>query len=117
MKDGGKVDINLIEEDSSYQERHSQWTAEMDSFLKHSLTKKAGTVRIIVKKTGKRYVLVAGHHLLKAARECGFRKVYVDVIDSNGTQKDYLDRFAEILAGRWSKSRKIETFPESRACV
>jgi hypothetical protein len=117
MKDGGKVDINLIEENPSYQERHSRWTKAMDSFLKKALVEKAEPVRIIVRKTGNRYTLVAGHHLLKAARKCGFKNVYVDVIDSDATQKDYLDRFAQIIADYCRKSRNVKTFPEACACV
>lgn len=117
MKDGGKVDINLIEENPSYQERHSRWTRAMDSFLKKALVEKDELVRIIVRKTGNRYMLVAGHHLLKAARKCGFEYVYVDVIDSDATQKDYLDRFAQIIADYCRKGRNIKTFSEACACV
>ena len=36
MKDGGTVDIDLIEENPSYEERRSQWTEDMHSFLKDS---------------------------------------------------------------------------------
>lgn len=117
MKDGGKVDIDLIEENPSYMERRSQWSEDMHSFLRDSFVKKAGTVRIIVRKTGNKYVLVAGHHLLKAARECGFKKAYVDVIDSEVAQKDCLNHFANIIADYCGKSRKIEAFPEARACL
>ncbi len=117
MKDGGKVDIHLIQENPAYRERDSQWTHAMDSFLKNSFLNKTEPVRIIVRKNGNGYVLVAGHHLFKAARECGFKKVCVDVIGSNAKQKDYLNRFAENIADYWGKSGKTGTFQEARACA
>jgi len=49
MKDGGKVDICLIEENPSYRERDSRWTRAMDSFLTDSFLKKTEPVRIIVR--------------------------------------------------------------------
>ena len=115
MKDGGKVNIDLIKVNPSYRERDSQWAKSMDLFLKNSFIKKTEPVRIIVRKNGSGYVLVAGHHLLKAARECGFKKVCVDVIGAGVTQRDYLDRFAEIIADYSRKSRKTGTFQKARA--
>ena len=111
MKDGGTVDIDLIEENPSYEERRSQWTQDMHSFLKDSFVKKAGTIRIIVKKTGNRYVLVAGHHLLKAARECGLKKAHVDVLGSE-TEREYLKHFSNIII---DYCRHIERRPETCA--
>jgi ParB-like chromosome segregation protein Spo0J len=111
MKDGGKVNIDLIEENPSYQERRSQWTKDMHSLLKDSFVRKAGTIRIIVKKTGNRYVLVAGHHLLKAARECGLKKAHVDVIGSEA-ERDYLKHFSNIIN---DYCRNIERCPETCA--
>ncbi|HME42733.1 MAG TPA: ParB/Srx family N-terminal domain-containing protein [Syntrophorhabdales bacterium] len=107
MKDGGKVNIKLIETDPDYRERHTPWTEAMDSFLRDSFVKRAGGVRIVVKKTGGKYVLVAGHHLLKAAKACGLKDVYVDVVDSG--QEEYLSHFAEVVA---DNCRRRETFHE-----
>ena len=97
MKDGGRVDIDLIEENGDYTERCTQWTEDTYALLKDSFVKKAGTVRIIVRKTGNKYVLMAGHHLLKAAKECGLKEAYVDLIDSEA-EREYLEHFSNIIA-------------------
>ena len=115
MKDGGKVNIDLIEEDFSYKERCSQWSSSMHAFLRDSVVRKVGSVRIIVKKAESRYVLVAGHHLLKAARECGLREVYVDVVDSATPPAEYLRHFTEIVTDCFGRSRKAETFSQTSA--
>ena len=115
MKNGGKVKIDLIVEHASYQERQSQWSEAMYSFLRDSCVNKAGTVRIIVRKTGNRYELVAGHYLLKAARECGFKNVHIDIADSAAEQKNYLTHFAKIITDYRRKSGKMEAVPDARA--
>lgn len=81
MKNGVRVAIDQVEDNPEYEERHSQWTARMYRNMRN-LVRKAGMARIVVKETGNKYTVVVGHHLLKAARECGLREVYVHVIDT-----------------------------------
>ena len=115
MKDGEKVNINLIDTNPDYKERHTPWTEAMDSFLRGSFAKKGRAVRIIARKTGDRYVVIAGHHLLKAARACGLREVRVDVIDATTPPTEYLRHFTEIVADLFGKTTKAETFSQARA--
>jgi len=81
MQDWTKVAIDQIEENPVYRERHSQWIDHMCDDLK-SFVEKAKMVRIVVKKTRDRHMVVVGHHLLKAARECGLSEAYVHVTDT-----------------------------------
>jgi hypothetical protein len=81
MRHGVKIAVDQIEENPEYIERHSQWIDHTYRELRN-IVGKAGMVRIIVKKTGKKHVVVIGHHLLRAARECGLREMYADVIDT-----------------------------------
>ena len=81
MLSGVRIAIDRVEDNPEYEERHSQWTARVYRNMRNCV-RKAGMVRIIVKKTGNTYMVVVGHHLLKAARQCGLREVYVHVIDS-----------------------------------
>jgi predicted metal-dependent phosphotriesterase family hydrolase len=81
MQHGVKIAIDQIEENPQYKERHSQWIDHTYGELRN-VVGKVGMVRIVVKKTGKKYTVVLGHHLLKAARECGLRELYADVIDT-----------------------------------
>jgi hypothetical protein len=81
MYDYVKVGIDRIEENPVYGERHSPWIDHMCDDLK-GFVGKAKTVRIVVKKRGNKHMVVFGHHLLKAARECGLSEVYVHVIDA-----------------------------------
>jgi hypothetical protein len=76
-----KIPIDQIEENPEYKERRSQWIDHTYSELKN-VVGKAGMVRIIVKKTGTKHMVVIGHHLLKAARECGLRELYAHVINT-----------------------------------
>jgi len=115
MKDGGKIAISSIEEDPSYRERSSRWCETTHALLRDSFVRKRGPVRIIAKKKGSRYVVVAGHHLLKAAKECGLREVYVDVVGAGTPHEEYLNRFAEIVGDYCRKNRKVRTPSEARA--
>lgn len=80
MQDCVKVAIDRIEENPAYGERHSQWIDGMRDDLR-AFVEKAQMVRIVAEKKGDKYMVVAGHHLLRAARECGFNEAYVDVVD------------------------------------
>jgi len=81
MQKGVRIAIDRVEDDPEYEERHSQWTTRMYRNMRN-FVRKAGMVKIIVKETGNKYKVVVGHRLLKAARECGLREVYVYVIDT-----------------------------------
>ena len=78
-----RVAIEQIEENIDYVERSSLWIDLAFRDLK-KIVKKAGIVRIVARETGKdRYMVVVGHHLLKAARECGLKEVRVHVMNSD----------------------------------
>ena len=113
MKDAGKVDIKLIDCNPSWRDRNSRWTESMDSFLTHTLLPRSGMPRILAQKSGSRYVVVAGHHLLKAARQCGLREVYVDVMESDAAREAYLDRFTEIITDYCRKRGGTEVSPQA----
>ncbi len=81
MQNAVRIAIDRVEDSPEYEERHSQWTARMYRNMRN-FVRKAGMVRIIAKETGNKYTVVVGHHLLKAARECDLREVYVHVIDT-----------------------------------
>ncbi len=98
MKHRVKIAIDQIEENPGYNERRSQWAEHMYRDLR-SFVGKAGMVRIVVKKTGSRHTVVVGHHLLKAARECGLREAYIDVIDTEG-EKGQISCGKDLLAFR-----------------
>jgi hypothetical protein len=76
-----KIAIDQIEENPEYKERRSQWIDHTYRELRN-VVGKAGMARIIVKKTGTKHTVVIGHHLFKAARECGLRELYAHVIDT-----------------------------------
>jgi len=80
MRRGVKIAIDKIESSPAYEERRSRWIDQMDGDLRKFVAK-AGMVRVLVRKRGDRYVVVVGHHLLKAARECGLKEAYAHVID------------------------------------
>jgi len=84
MQNSVRVAIDRVEDNPEYEERHSQWSARMYRNMR-KFVRKAGMVRIIVKERGNKYTVVVGHHLLKAARECGLREVYVHVVDTIDT--------------------------------
>ena len=81
MQHSVKIAIDQIEENPEYKERRSQWADHTYGELRN-VVDKAGMVRITVKKTGNKHMVVIGHHLLKAARECGLREVDAYVIDT-----------------------------------
>jgi hypothetical protein len=81
MQESVRIAINRVVDNPEYEGRRSPWTARMYRNMRN-FVRKAGMVRIIVKETGSKYTVVVGHHLLKAARECGLREVYVHVIDT-----------------------------------
>jgi hypothetical protein len=107
MRRDVKIAIDRIENSPAYEERRSRWIDQMDRDLRRFVAK-AGIVRVIVRKRGDRYVLVVGHHLLKAARECGLKEAYAHVIDGEarrgrqGFRHDFLllrSGIEEILCG------------------
>ncbi|OPY70238.1 MAG: hypothetical protein A4E57_00652 [Syntrophorhabdaceae bacterium PtaU1.Bin034] len=104
MKDGGKVDIDLIMANPDYEERRSEWTAGMYLLLKDTIVRKAGMIRILVEKSEDGYIVVAGHQLLKAARDCGFREVCVDIVDGR-SKEELLPHFEKLVEECCQKSR------------
>jgi hypothetical protein len=82
-----KVAMDRIEESPAYQERHSQWIDRMSDDLRRFVAK-AKMVRIVARKTDDKYTVVTGHHLLKAARECGLNEAYVHVIETDGAGRE-----------------------------
>ena len=80
MRRDAKIALDKIENSPAYEERRSRWIDQMDGDLRRFVAK-AGIVRLVVRKRGDRYVVVVGHHLLKAARECGLKEAYAHVID------------------------------------
>ncbi len=78
MKRDVEVSIGGIE-NREQTERRSPWAVAMHRKVRN-LVRKAGMARIIVKKAGKTYSVVFGHHVLEAARECGHSHVRADVI-------------------------------------
>ena len=62
-------------------------------------------------------MLVAGHHLLRGARELGYGEVYVDVVDAATPPEEYLRHFAETVAECCGQDREFKAFPEARACI
>ena len=86
MQHVARVAIDRVDETLEYKERRSPWIDQAYRDLK-KVVKKAGTVRIVARKVGAdRYMVVVGHHLLKAAKECGLRDVDLLVMDVNACQ-------------------------------
>ncbi len=82
MEHDVRVTIEQIEDAIDYEERRSLWIDLTYGDLK-KVVKKAGMVRIVARKTGQdRYMVVVGHHLLRAARECGLKEVRMHVTDT-----------------------------------
>ena len=90
MRRGVKIALDRIENSPTYEERRSQWIDRMDGDLRRFVVK-AGIVRVVVRKRGDRYVVVVGHHLLKAAKECGLKEAYAHVIegDARRSRRDF----------------------------
>ena len=80
-----KIAIDEIEENPGYRQRRSPWIDHTYRDLRN-VVERAGLVRIIVEKRGNRHVVVIGHHLLKAARECGLKEAYAEVIDTEAEE-------------------------------
>lgn len=75
-----RIGIDEVKGDAVHGERHSKWIDGMSTDLR-VLVKKAKIVKIVVRKNGTDYLVVFGHHLLKAAEESGLHEVYAYVME------------------------------------